>query len=126
MADRATDAVAIRAVVRGDVQGIGFRDATVRRARELEVMGWVRNRADGTVEAHAEGGRQAVAELLEFLEVGPPLGRVADAEIEPTTIEGHEQFATRGVSADAFVVQEHVATARHFDLRLEVGGFEPG
>ena len=46
---------AIRAVVRGSVQGVGFRDATVRRARALGVMGWVRNEEDGTVQVHAEG-----------------------------------------------------------------------
>jgi bifunctional non-homologous end joining protein LigD len=42
--------------------------------------------------------------------------------VEDVKIEGHEQFAVRGVSAGVFVVQEHAATTRHFDLRLAVDG----
>jgi DNA ligase D-like protein (predicted 3'-phosphoesterase) len=112
---------AIRAVVRGDVQGVGFRDATVRRARELSVMGWVRNDQPGVVRVHAEGDSGAVAALVAFLHCGPPLARVAQVEVERTAIEGHERFAVRGLSAGVFVVHEHAATAHHFDLRLEVG-----
>lgn len=115
-------AIAIRAVVRGEVQGVGFRDATVRRADELGVLGWVRNGEDGTVQVHAEGSEAAVDELLAFLRSGPPAAHVTDVEVERVRVEGHEQFAVRGVSAGAFVVQEHQGSSHHFDLRLEVDG----
>jgi DNA ligase D-like protein (predicted 3'-phosphoesterase) len=113
---------AVRAVVRGTVTAVGFRQATVARAGELGVLGWVRNREDGAVQVHAEGPAAAVDELVAFLREGPPPARVSDVEVEPAKVEGHEQFAIRGVSAGVFVVQEHAATARHFDVRLEVDG----
>lgn len=66
-------------VVRGHVQGVGFRYFTANRAREAGLGGWVRNRPDGTVEAIAVGPRVRIEGLVESLERGP--GQVSGVEV---------------------------------------------
>jgi bifunctional non-homologous end joining protein LigD len=57
-----------------------------------------------------------------FLRAGPAGAPVAEVQVAPARVEGHEQFAIRGVSAGVFVVQEHAARTRRIELRLEVDG----
>ncbi len=116
--------VAIRAKVTGRVQGVFFRDSTVTVARGLGVQGWVRNGEDGgTVLVHAEGDPGGVERLVAFLRAGPPRADVEGVDVESVKVEGHQQFAVRGVPAGIFVIRRHEdARAPHFDLRLEVDG----
>jgi len=111
-------AEAIRASLPADGQGPSHVERVLARAAELGLLGWVRDDPDGRVRIHAEGAAGAPAELVAGLERD---GGVA-VETEKVKVEGHEQFAVRGVSAGVFVVQEHQATAHHYDLRLEVDG----
>lgn len=113
---------AVRGVVRGKVQGVYFRDTTELRARSLGLAGWVRNAEDGTVLIHAEGPERELDELVAFLGEGPPAARVEAVELEPVPVDGYEYFGIRGIGSGSFAIQEHLATRRHFDLRLEVDG----
>lgn len=61
----------LRAVVHGEVQGVGFRYWTRRQARELGLTGYVRNRWNGTVEVVAEGQKASLQRLLNRLGRGP-------------------------------------------------------
>jgi acylphosphatase len=76
-----------RAVVRGRVQGVGFRAATASEARRLQLTGWVRNQLDGTVEVDAEGEDAATEAFLAWLRRGPSYAHVTSVNSEwlPTT-----------------------------------------
>lgn len=70
----------LHAIVRGDVQGVGFRYFVQRKAQQLGLQGWVRNNDDGTVELVAEGTRKQLEELKRAVEEGPRLARVDRVE----------------------------------------------
>jgi len=77
--------VRVRVVVHGRVQGVWFRAFTREEALARGVVGWVRNRPDGAVEAVAEGSRGAVDGWLAAVRQGPPLAAVTELEIRDET-----------------------------------------
>ncbi len=85
------DAVRKHIVVTGLVQGVGFRYETLRHARRIGVVGWVRNRRDGAVELEVQGEPERVAEMIEWLWQGPQWSRVDDVEVESMVPYGRLQ-----------------------------------
>lgn len=86
-----------RLVVRGRVQGVGFRWFVEREAHILAIAGWVRNNADGSVEVHAQGTRDQIAGLRSRLREGPRAARVdAVEESEVRLTSGLSSFRIEG------------------------------
>lgn len=86
-----------RYVVRGRVQGVGFRWFVEREARLLAIHGWVRNNADGSVEVLAMGNRDQVLGLRGRLQQGPRAARVDTVEEHPAEpIAGLNTFRIEG------------------------------
>lgn len=83
-------------LIRGSVQGVGYRWAMVEQARRLGLTGWVRNRRDGTVEAVAAGPPDDLARLLQWARRGPPAAQVAEVVVTPAAgaFGGFEQRPT--------------------------------
>jgi acylphosphatase len=82
-------------VVKGRVQGVAFRASTRAEARRHGVSGWVRNRADGSVEAAFEGPASAVAALVAWCRAGPRFARVESLEVREEEPEGLAGFEVR-------------------------------
>lgn len=79
--------------ITGRVQGVYFRASTARTARELGLAGWVRNTADGGVEAVFEGPRSAVDDAVTWCRTGPPRAVVEQVEVTREAAEGLSRFS---------------------------------
>ncbi|MGH3923499.1 MAG: acylphosphatase [Pseudonocardiaceae bacterium] len=86
----------VRVVVSGQVQGVFFRVATRDVAERLHLTGWVRNRADGRVEAEFQGAPAAVERALEFCRRGPRQAHVSAVDVERVDpVPGEQRFEVR-------------------------------
>jgi acylphosphatase len=78
----------LHGIIKGDVQGVGFRWFLIRRAQALGLTGWVANRDDGVVEFVAEGRRPNLEQLAAAAREGPRMARVTEVEVNWSTATG--------------------------------------
>lgn len=90
--------IAVRLILRGRVQGVGFRWWACEEARRLGLDGWVRNLADGSVELLAAGPEAVVAKFVDACRSGPRGARVASIERQAATDDAISGFETRPTS----------------------------
>lgn len=94
--------IARHITVYGGVQGVGFRYYTAHVARGLGIRGWVRNRADGSVEICARAEANAMEEFVRLVQKGPPAAYVERMKSEAVEIDS-ELFSYEGSSATSFL-----------------------
>lgn len=78
---------AVHVLVSGQVQGVGYRQGCRQIARSLDLVGWVRNLADGRVEVFAQGPDEAVNRFLDWLWAGPSMARVMGVETDVVALD---------------------------------------
>jgi acylphosphatase len=85
-----------RVVVHGSVQGVGFRYSARLEAERSGIAGWIRNRADGAVEAEIEGDEASVQAMLDWLAAGPRGARVDRLDVAEVADVGERAFRITG------------------------------
>lgn len=85
----------VRLRITGRVQGVGYRAWALQAAARLGVRGWVRNRADGSVEALVIGEEDPVAAMIEACRQGPFAARVGEVAVEDAEDDGSQGFTPR-------------------------------
>lgn len=93
-------------VVRGRVQGVGYRYSCARQASRHDVAGWVRNTADGAVEALLIGEPDAVEAVLEWMRGGPSYADVADVQVSEAPASTETQAHQEDPANSAFEIRD--------------------
>jgi len=78
--------------VKGKVQGVSYRFATLNKALKLNLVGYVKNLANGDVYIEAEGNEEKINKLIEWCYVGPPLADVTEVHAVESEVKGHRNF----------------------------------
>lgn len=87
---------ALHLMIHGRVQGVWFRATTREMAEKYKIKGWVRNTADGSVEAHIQGEGSAVDKMLSWCRQGPPGARVDDVDVSDVDpVDDYKAFNIR-------------------------------
>jgi acylphosphatase len=79
---------AIQAIIKGRVQGVGFRWFAMQNARKYDVTGYVKNLVSGDVEILAEGEEEQLEEFISLMEKGPPFSNVVDVNTQRKEVSG--------------------------------------
>ncbi|MGE0666353.1 MAG: acylphosphatase [Sphingomonadales bacterium] len=85
----------VKSRIRGRVQGVGFRAWVLREATGRGLNGWVRNRADGSVEALFSGSNEIVIDMMMACYLGPPGSRVTEVISDPSSEDAGDGFEIR-------------------------------
>ncbi len=75
-------------IVSGIVQGVGFRYSALKKANELGVTGWIKNRIDGKVETIIEGDEERISQMVSWIKKGPIQSKVTEVEVNELTYKG--------------------------------------
>ncbi len=86
---------AIHIIVHGQVQGVWFRAGTKAKAGELGILGWVKNRPEGTVEIHAEGEKSQLDNFIVWCRTGTPAANVTSIDLTSISFQNFTSFEIR-------------------------------
>ena len=83
---------AIHIIVHGRVQGVWFRAGTKEKADQIGLLGWVKNRPEGTVEIHTEGEKLQLEEFIAWCRIGTPSADVTSLDIDEVMVLEYKSF----------------------------------